>query len=173
MSAIAFPMGFLIFLTPLPDQAVDWMESGSKLASAEVASWFFVLSGTPAFREGTFFQLPGIVIQVAQECSGIKSSWVLFITSLVAGYLFLTKPWSRALLVGAVIPLGVLRNGFRIMVIGLLCVHVGPDMINSPLHRRGGPIFFVLSLVPLALILWLLRRRENGANRDRQRSGTA
>ena len=40
-----------------------------------------------------------------------------------------------------VIPLGILRNGFRIFVIGMLCVHIGPYMINSKIHRQGGPSF--------------------------------
>mgnify|MGYP003908365983 CR=1 FL=1 len=37
------------------------------------------------FRDGLVFKLPGIEMQVAQECSGIRSSLVLFITGLVAG----------------------------------------------------------------------------------------
>jgi hypothetical protein len=45
-------------------------------------------------------------------------------------------------------------------VIGLLCVNVGPQMIHSVIHRRGGPIFFVLSLIPLLLLLWWLHRGE-------------
>jgi hypothetical protein len=45
-------------------------------------------------------------------------------------------------------------------VIGLLCVNVGPQMIHSIIHRRGGPVFFVLSLIPLLLLLWWLRRGE-------------
>ena len=63
-----------------------------------------------------------------------------------------------------VIPLGILRNGFRILVIGLLCVHVGPHMIDSPIHHQGGPFFFALSLVPLFLLLWWLRRQEQRLN---------
>jgi exosortase C (VPDSG-CTERM-specific) len=160
MAAAAFPFAFLFFLVPLPDRAVDWLETASQLASAEAANLFFNMSGTPAFRDGTFFALPGITIQVAQECSGIRSSWVLFITSLLAAHLFLKKPWRKSVLVAAVIPLGILRNGFRILVIGLLCVHVGPEMIHSAVHRRGGPLFFGLSLVPLFLLLWWLRRGE-------------
>jgi exosortase C (VPDSG-CTERM-specific) len=167
MRTAAFPLGFLLFLVPLPDAIVQWLEDGLKLASSEAASLFFAMSGTPFVRTGTVFQLPGFTIRVAQECSGIKSSWVLFITSLLAGYLFLAKPWRRILLAGAVIPLGILRNGFRIMVIGLLCVHVSPQMIDSPLHRRGGPIFFVLSLLPLWLLLWFLRRRDHAAPENR------
>jgi exosortase C (VPDSG-CTERM-specific) len=155
-----FPLFFLAFMIPLPEAAVDLLENASKVASAEVANWMFLISGTPVLREGTLFQLPGITITVAKECSGIRSSLVLVITSLLAANMFLHTTWRRALLVVAVIPLGLLRNGFRILVVSLLCVHIGPEMIKSPIHRRGGPLFFVLSLVPLFAMLWLFRRQE-------------
>jgi exosortase C (VPDSG-CTERM-specific) len=160
MAAAAFPFAFLIFMVPMPDRIADFLETASKLASADAASMFFNISGTPVLRDGAFFHLPNITIEVAQECSGIRSSLVLFITSLLAANLFLKTPWRRIVLVAAVIPLGILRNGLRIVFIGLLCVHFGPDMINSIFHKRGGPPFFVLSLVPLFLLLWWLRRGE-------------
>ena len=160
MKSTAFPFFFLLFMIPLPDQAVDWLETASKLASAEAAHLFFSVSGIPYMRDKLLFYLPNIVLEVAQECSGIRSSFVLFITSLLAAHLFLTQPWRRALLVAVVIPLGILRNGFRILVIGLLCVEVGPHMIHSVVHRRGGPLFFALSLIPLFLLLWWLRKGE-------------
>src|SRR6266446_3411745 len=160
IAAAAFPFAFLIFMVPMPDRVADFLETSSKLASADAASMFFNISGTPVLRDGAFFQLPNITIQVAQECSGIRSSWVLFITSLLAANLFLKTPWRSIVLVAAVIPLGILRNGLRIVFIGLLCVHFGPEMIHSIFHRRGGPPFFVLSLIPLFLLLWWLRRAE-------------
>jgi exosortase C (VPDSG-CTERM-specific) len=160
MAAAAFPFAFLIFMVPLPDTAVNWLEKASMLASADAAALFFNLSGTPHVRDGTTFELPGIVIRVARECSGIHSSWVLFITSLLASHLFLKTRWRRIVLVAFVIPLGILRNGFRVLVIGLLCVYIGPDMIDSPIHHRGGPLFFALSLFPLFLVSWWLRHRE-------------
>lgn len=160
MAAAAFPFAFLIFMVPMPDRVADFLETASKLASADAASMFFNISGTPVLRDGAFFHLPNITIQVAQECSGIRSSLVLFITSLLAANLFLKTPWRRIVLVAAVIPLGILRNGLRIVFIGLLCVRFGPEMINSIFHKRGGPPFFVLSLIPLFLLLWWLRRGE-------------
>jgi exosortase len=134
------------------------------LASAEAAALYFNVAGTPMVRHGTVFELPGIVLRVAQECSGIRSSWVLLITSLLASHVFLKTRWRRVVLVAFVIPLGILRNGFRILVIGLLCVHVGPYMIDSSIHHQGGPLFFALSLVPLFLLLWWLRRQERRLN---------
>lgn len=160
MKAAAFPLAYLIFMVPMPDAMADALETASKTAAAEVANVLFQLSGTPFLRAGPIFQLPNITIEVAQECSGIRSSWVLFMTSILAANLFLKTSWRRFVLIAFVIPLGVLRNGFRIMVIGLLCVNMGPQMIHSLIHRRGGPLFFALSLIPLLLVLWWLRRGE-------------
>lgn len=164
MAAAAFPLGFLVFMIPIPDAAVNCLENGLSHASAEAAAMFFSLCGTPMARDGTVFELPGITIRVAQECSGIHSSLVLFISSLLASHLFLRTTWRRAVLVAFVIPLGILRNGFRILVIGLFCVHVGPQMIDSPVHHHGGPLFFALSLIPMFLLLWYLRREEQPRN---------
>jgi hypothetical protein len=60
--------------------------------------------------------------------------------------------------------LAILRNGFRVFVIGELCVHVSPSMIDSPIHRKGGPIFFALSLIPFFLFLVLLRKLDSNAS---------
>ena len=165
MAAAAFPATFLIFMVPLPDAAVDWLEKASMLASADAAAMYFSIAVTPVARQGTVFELPGIVLRVAQECSGIRSSVALFIAGLVASHLFLRTRWRRIALALFVIPLGILRNGFRILVIGLLCVHVGPHMIDSSIHHRGGPIFFALSLIPLYLLLWWLRSQEQRVKR--------
>ena len=144
-------------------------ESASKVASAEAANIFFSITDTPTLRDGNVFLLPGITIEVAQECSGIRSSLVLFITSLLAAHLFLKGSWRRIALVAFVIPLGILRNGFRILVIGLLCVHYGPEMIHSIIHKKGGPLFFMLSLIPLFLFLWWLRWGETEASGGKKR----
>jgi exosortase C (VPDSG-CTERM-specific) len=160
MRSAAFPMAYLIFMVPMPDAMADALETASKYASAEVANLFFHLSRMPFLRAGLIFQLPNITIEVAQECSGIRSSWVLFMTSILAANLFLKTRWRRFALVAFVIPLAMLRNGFRILVIGLLCVNMGPQMIHSLIHRRGGPLFFMLSLIPLFLVLWWLRKGD-------------
>src|SRR6185437_2538218 len=89
------------------------------------------------------------------------SSLVLLMTSIVAANLFLKTTWRRFVLVAFVIPLGILRNGFRILVICLLCANIGPQMIQSPIHTRGGPLFFALSMVPFLLLVFWLHRSEN------------
>lgn len=171
--ACAFPLGFLVFMIPWPTAMIDGVEIGLQYASAEAAALLLSLTGTPFLRDGRLFQLPGITLEVAQECSGIRSSYVLLITSVLAGQMLLQRPWKRWVLALVVVPLGIVRNGFRILTIALLCVHVSPEMIDSPLHHRGGPIFFGLSLVPLFLLLLWFRKTEGTGRKDRGESAGA
>jgi exosortase C (VPDSG-CTERM-specific) len=158
MGQLAFPAAFLIFAVPLPTSLLDHVNTFFQYTSAAIAEAFFRACGTTVSRDGLFLQLPDFALRVAPECSGIHSTLVLFMTAWIAGYLFLNRAWPRALLVLIVIPLAIVRNGFRICVVGELCVHVSHEMINSPIHKRGGPLFFALSLVPFLLLLLFLRR---------------
>ena len=160
MRALAFPFCLLLFMIPFPVWLRAGIETGLQHGSAAVAEWLFILSGMPFLRNGLEFRLPDISLEVAPECSGIHSTWVLLITSLVAGHVILRRPWKRAVLALAVLPLALLRNGFRVFVIGQLCVHIGPRMIDSPIHHHGGPLFFVLSLAPFFLLLYFLGKSE-------------
>jgi exosortase C (VPDSG-CTERM-specific) len=158
---IAFPMGFLIFTAPFPVFLNSWIERALQYSSADAATLLFRLSGTPLLRQGLVFELPGFRLEVAPECSGMHSTLVLFFTGLLASHFFLYTPWNRTLLTVGVIFLAILRNGLRIFTIGELCVHVSPDMIDSYIHRHGGPIFFVLSLIPFFFLLLVLRKSES------------
>ncbi len=160
MRSAMFPMGFLLFMIPLPDLAVEQLEHLLMVMSAALAETIFSIGGIPIFRNGQMLELPGTALQVAKECSGIRSSWVLLITSVLAAYMFLPTVPRRIILVAAVLPLGVLRNAVRIYVIGWLCVKYGPQMIDSWIHHKGGPVFFVGSLAPLFLMAWWLRKRR-------------
>jgi exosortase len=143
---------------------VNWLRIASARASASAAQLLFSISGVPVSQDGVVLSIPGLTLEVAKECSGIHSSWVLFISSLLTSHLFLRTRWRRIVLVAFVIPLGILRNGFRILVIGLLGVYVGPYMVDSPIHHHGGPLFFALSLIPLFILLWWLWHQEQRLN---------
>ena len=153
---LAFPLGFLVFLAPMPVFMEKALQSFLQHGSAVVADGLFQLAGTPVYRDGTIFRLPGFSMQVARECSGINSTVALFVTSIVTGRLLLSSPLLRFLLTLAVIPIALVRNGVRVVTIGELCVHVGPEMIDSYIHHHGGPIFFALSLIPFFLLVLLL-----------------
>ena len=160
LRAIAFPLGFLAFMVPIPVFLMNGIETFLQYGSAAVAFGIFKVAGTPVVYRGLTFQLPGFNMEVAPQCSGIHSSLALLITSLLAAYFFLRRPWKRAVFAVAVIPLAMLRNGLRVFVIGELCVHIGPEMSSSYIHRHGGPLFFILSLIPFFLLLLFLTRSD-------------
>lgn len=155
-----FPLLFLVFMIPFPAALEGWLETLLQHGSAAAAVGFFKLTGMPIHQIGMVLELPGFTLEVAPECSGIHSTLALFITSVLAAHIFLRSSWKQASLVLAVIPLALLRNGFRVCTIGTLCVRVSPAMIDSYIHHHGGPIFFALSLVPFLAFLWLLVRSE-------------
>ncbi len=158
--SVVFLLCFLLFAVPLPPSIIEPLETASKIASTEVYSWMMDLTQSTYLRNGFVFALPGLSIEVAQECSGIRSSLVLFIVSVLASNLFLTTTWRRILFCLFVIPLGVFRNGFRIFTLSFLSVQWDRSVIDSPLHHKGGPIFFAISLIPFCLVLAWLRRSE-------------
>jgi exosortase C (VPDSG-CTERM-specific) len=156
--SLRFPFLFLVFLIPMPRGTEHVIAGFLQHGSATAAGWLFALLGIPHSAHDLVFHLPNINLRVAPECSGIRSTLVLFMTSLVVGHLLLEKGWQRFLLTAMVIPLGIARNALRIASIGWLCTNLGPDMIHSAIHRRGGPLFFALSLIPLVVaVLWMQR----------------
>ena len=161
LKAVQFPLAFLFCFIPLPTFAVHGLEFFFQYTSAEVAYWFINLMDIAVLRESWLvFRLSTITIEVASECSGIRSSLVLFIVSLVAAHLFLRSQWKRIFLIIFIIPLAIVRNALRVATIAAVCVHIGPEMIDSWVHKRGGPYFFALSMVPFMMVLYILLKSE-------------
>ena len=148
--SVRFPLLFLLLAVPLPPsivgECVEWLRMGS----AEVTYALFRLSGTPVLRQGYVFVVPGVAIDIAPECSGIRSAIALLVTCLLAGYLFLRTGWARSALLVAATPMLVIKNGVRIVTLTLLAIHVDPGFLHGDLHRKGGFIFFLMGL----LLLW-------------------
>ena len=112
-------------------------------ASAEVSYVYFKLIGIPIYREGFVFHLPGVSVEVAKECSGIRSSIALFITSILAGHLFLKTGWKKGILAVSIIPIAILKNGVRIVTLSLLGAYVDISFLtDSLLHKKGGILLF-------------------------------
>src|SRR5262249_51864248 len=154
------PLLFLLFMVPIPgillNAAVDLLKKGS----TEMVAALFTITGTVYHREGYVFSLPNVVIEIADECSGIRSSLALVMTVLLASHMFLTSAWKKAVLALAVIPLTIVKNGIRIVTLTLLAVHVNPGFLTGQLHHEGGILFFLLTLVLLSPLFRLLQRSE-------------
>jgi exosortase len=169
--AALFPLLFLAFCIPIPSLIMNPLVEFLQRGSAEIAYVLIKLPGTLVYRE-TFRDAKGILnivfnmsglpypINVAPECSGIRSFISMLILSLVAGHLLLKTTWKRIALVLIAIPIMIFKNGVRIATLTLLSIHVNPDIIQSRLHREGGIPFFILALVLIYPFLTMLMRSE-------------
>jgi exosortase len=162
-----FPLLFLAFMIPIPTPLMDGFIYVLQVASTEVTNILFTIIGVPFTRQGFVFQLPGVSIEVAKQCSGIRSSLALVITVIVASHLFLNRGWTKTVLFLAVFPITVIKNGIRILTLTMLAVHVDERFLTGGfLHQSGGFLFYIPALGLLGLILWWLRRKERGVRSE-------
>jgi exosortase len=157
-----FPLCFLFWLVPIPAPLLEKIVAIWQHGSAISASLLFSALGIPNTQDGVMLSIPGLNLEVAQECSSLRSSLMLIVTSMVLAQLFLRSFWRKTAVVLAAIPLSIAKNGVRIFTISMLGTRVDPGFLHGNLHRHGGIIFFLLGLGAVVLLLWLLNRSENG-----------
>lgn len=156
-----FPLLFLLLSAPLPEFLLDRVIRWLQLGSAEVTTWIFYITRTPVLREGLFFTVPGVTIEIAKECSGIRSTIGLLITCLLVGYLLLRTVPARLALLVAALPVLAVKNGIRIASLTLLSIHVDPGFLFGKLHKDGGFVFFAIGLLILLPVLSWLHKAED------------
>jgi exosortase len=155
-----FPLCFLFLIVPMPDHALTWVTGFLQHKSAWAATILFRASGVPVARDGIMLSIPGLDIEVARECSSIRSSTMLFIVTLTLAQLFLRTSWRKTLLVLAVIPMSVAKNSVRIITIAELGTKVDQSFLDGRLHHHGGIVFLGLALLGVVVLLWVLRKCE-------------
>jgi exosortase len=155
-----FPLCFLFGLVPLPQFVLNEIVSWLQLGSAWAASILFSVCGVPVTQDGVLLTIPTLTVQVAQECSSIRSSSMLLVTTIVLAQLLLRSPWRKALVIGLAVPLSIAKNGLRIFSIGMLGTRVDRGYLTGKFHHQGGIVFFAIALVAIFALLWRLRKGE-------------
>ena len=155
-----FALTFLFLAIPIPDlflgKIIYWLQAGS----AAIAELLFNLSGAPVLRQGFVFRLPQMSIEVAQECSGIRSSLALLILALLVAHFSFRPFWKKLAFVTAGLCMMLVKNGIRIATLTLLANYVNPAFLTGSLHRQGGIVFFLIGLALLLPVYWTLRKGE-------------
>jgi len=155
-----FPLFFLLCIVPIPLLILERIVAGLQHGSAIAAQWLFLLFRVPVVRDGVSLSIPGLDIDVTTECSSVRSSLMLLVTTMVLAHLLLQHLWRKVVLVLLAVPLSVAKNGLRICTIGMLGSRVDPSYLTGRLHRKGGIVFFLIALAGIFLVLWILRRGD-------------
>src|SRR5271165_6882039 len=148
-----FPLCFLLWLVPVPEFALNRIVGFLQQGSASAAHLLFAIARVPVAQDGVVLSIPGLTLEVAKECSSIRSSLILLVTSMVLAQLLLRSNWGKVLVIIAAIPLSVAKNGLRIFMLSMLGVYVDPSYLHGRLHHNGGVVFLLFSLAGLFALL--------------------
>src|SRR5437870_3781620 len=157
---LLFPLVFLLWMVPIPSFAVNKVVEFLQTESAVGARLMFSLIGVPVSQQGVVLFIPGVNIEVARECSSIRSSVMLLVASMVLAQVSLRSSRSKAAVIAATVPLSIAKNALRIVTLSMLGTCVDPGFLTGRLHHQGGIVFFMISLAVLVLLFWILRRIE-------------
>ena len=155
-----FPLLLLLLMIPIPGVALDRVVMALQAGSAELAYILFRVLGVPVLRHGMVMSLPGVDIEVAPQCSGVRSTMALFIAGAVLSRILLRTGSARFLAMMCIGPIGMFRNAVRIVSISWLGVYVNRDFFAGSLHRQGGIPFSLVGFAVLMPLMWFLRRWE-------------
>lgn len=162
LRVLAFPIGFLVFLAPLPRPVVDAVS----LHLQRFAAWFGAegasLLGVPVYQQGVTVALPDMTLQVAEICNGLRFMSALVVLTAALGHAVRLSPSRQAMLVVSAVFLAVLANGTRILAILLGVQYYGPEAASGLIHHSIGKAVWILTLAPLGAVAWLLHPRPAG-----------
>ena len=155
-----FPLGFLLWLVPFPEFLLSPIIRLLQEGSAVSARVLFAAVGIPVAQNGTLLSIPGLTMEVARECSSIRSSLMLVVTTMVIAQTLLRTIWRKTVVIALAIPLSVAKNGLRIFVLAMLATRVDRSFLTGRLHHQGGIIYFLIALAAISLLVWVARFGE-------------
>ncbi len=127
LMALSFPIGFLIFMIPLPAIVVNTIAFPLQLFAAQAATFCLFSLGIPVFREGNLIMLASTTLEVAEACSGLRSLLSLLALGTVYGYFSQDVMWKRWMLVVLSIPIAIIANALRVSGTGILAHYFGAE----------------------------------------------
>jgi exosortase len=157
-----FPVGYFIFGIPAPYYLESFTVPLKSMATV-VSVGFMQTVGLTVARQGNIIYLPNYTLEVADACSGLKS--LMMVTAVGALYAYLTQPTIKRkwVLFLASIPIAVIANIARIIMVGILASIFGEKLAFDFVHDSSGIFVFIVAGVCLALtgvlIEWIVKKR--------------
>lgn len=159
LRAIWFPLFYLAFLVPPPGWVINMMTSPLKQFVSYAATTSMYHLGLPIAREGVTIHIGQYQLLVEDACSGMNSLVGLIAISLF--YIYLLHGASvryAGILTLFVVPIAVVGNIARIIILILLTYFFGDAVAQSFAHELAGLFLFGADLLLVFLVDSLLSR---------------
>ena len=148
---LAFPLALALFIVPIPTGMLTPIYSVLRPIAASGTAFVLPLIGLPVARIGTSLAVPGLTVEVADNCGGWSTIQAALITALVLAHFSRSRSRRVALLLGA-IPLALVCNILRVSALVLLAQRYGADLLDTTLHPASGVILFGVVIAALFAI---------------------
>jgi exosortase len=158
LSRVAFPLGFLFFMVPLPQIVFNVIAFPLQGFAAQNATSVLEALGIPVLRDGNVIHLSRITLGVTEACSGIRSLISLLALAVAWSYVVLPSGWTRLALVASAVPITIGANAARIVLTGLIGQYVDPRYAEGFFHSFSGWLVFLVAVGLLMLVQAALTR---------------
>jgi exosortase len=155
---LAFPIGFLLLMIPLPAIVFNKIAFPLQLFASRVGEATISAANIPVLREGNVLVLANTQLEVAEACSGIRSLVSLLTLGIVYGYFSDSRTWVRCLIVASTIPIAILANGARVAGTGIAAHYFGPAAAEGFFHEFSGWALFVVAFVMMLIVQKIILR---------------
>ncbi len=171
LKAVSLPLGYLIFMIPLPYIVYDAIAFPLKLFAAKNAVWVLKAMNVSVFRDGNIIYLVSTTLEVADACSGIRSLISLIALGVALAY-FTHKSWFRRIVVVVLaVPIAIFVNVMRIVITGALAQFIDPDLATGFFHEFSGFLMFGVAMVMLIAVNFAIFRFMPRRSKKDQGSG--
>jgi exosortase len=126
---------------------IDPLTASLKQDVSEIVEQLLYRAGYPIARSGVVLSIGQYQLLVADACSGMHS--VYSITALGLLYLYLMRHpqwWRNALLAASLIPLAIVANIVRVIILVLVTYHFGDAAGQGFVHGFTGIFLFIVAL---------------------------
>ena len=154
---LAFPIGILFFAVPPPAWLLDALTLPLKLAISDIVTRLLYNFGLPIAQNGVVIMIGPYQLLVKDACAGMNSIFALSAIGLI--YLYLMRHTSRLrnlLLFAAILPITILANFMRVVLLVLIAFYLGSDQLEGPLHDLSGIALFMIAFVMMVAFDGLL-----------------
>jgi len=160
LRALSFPIGFLLFMVPLPDAWVTPVIVELQIFVSTVGVGILQLFGWSVYREGNVIEIPGgETLFVAEACSGITSLITLLPLAVFLAYYTERRLGRRLVLVAATLPLAMAGNLLRVIGTVVAAGHYGAKTAAAgPLHEWAGLLTYVIGCLALLAVGAAMRK---------------
>lgn len=150
---------YLLFAVPPPRMWLDRLTFPLKQFVSTAATQLLQPLGIPVAHEGVVIYVAQYQLLVEDACSGMNSIFGLLAISLFYIYLMRGGSWWYSLLLGVLsVPIAILANIIRIVILILLTYYAGDDVAQGFLHMAAGVFVFATALVLMFLFDAVLSR---------------